>query len=380
MSDFEISAASFAYPEVPTELRSRLAAALTRAEPGSAFVLNTCLRLEVAVIGDFDELERSLKRLFGDLSACEGKTARRGEGAIRHLYRVAAGLESPVLGEPEILTQYRAAVTDQKASLDGLLLKVLEQAIPVGRSARELLPFSPHESMAAVAAQVVGAADRAAVFGSGVMATAVVEALAMLPSPPDVTMVARHPARVTVEGVDVLGFDSAEEVIATYPAVVSATSAKTRLVPADRLANLLDVRTSVLTLVDMAMPPDFTPPPGAAVEYVDIDALAARAAKRARSDAADQFVDDAASDVHQRVVSHHDVGPVIRRMIGSADDLVDRAVARFAGKLTDPSDEGVLRQAAHTVARAILANPVAYLKETDAASVTAIAEAFGFDD
>lgn len=380
MTDFDISAASFAYPEVPTELRSRLATALIGGEPTDAFVLNTCLRLEVAVAGDPGDLDRALKTLFGEVPQYDGMEVRRGVAAIHHLYRIAAGLESPVLGEPEILTQYRGALNDQKGRMEGMFQKVLEQAIPVARSARELLPFSPHESMAAVAAQVVGASDRAAVFGSGVMATSVAEALAMLPSPPEITMVARHPDRVTVEGVAVLPLDAAADVIATFPAVISATSAKTRLLDTDELVALLDTRTSRLTLVDMAMPPDFSPPEGAPVDYVDIDDLAARAARRARSDAADDYVGQAATAVHQRVLGHQDVGPVIRHMMERADELVDQTVARFAGRLADTADEAVLRQAVHTVARAMLADPVAYVKETDPDSIAAVAEAFGLDD
>lgn len=70
----------------------------------------------------------------------------------------------------------------------GRIQKWLAQAVTVGPQARELLGGSPHNSMAAVAAQAVGTADRIAVLGSGIMATAVVDGLLLLPAPPEVAL------------------------------------------------------------------------------------------------------------------------------------------------------------------------------------------------
>lgn len=380
MTEAVISVATFAYPNVSTRERSVLASVLIDAPSTNAFVLDTCLRLEVAVSGDPSDLDRVVEQLFGKACPAPGMHVRSGVDAIHHLYRVAAGLESPVLGEREILTQFRGALNKEKHRFEGMFLKILEQAVQVGRKARELLPARPHESMAAVAAQVVGAADRVAVLGSGVMAIAVGQALKQLPSPPAITIVARHPERVAVEDVDVLSFDAIRRVLATFPAVISATSAKTRLLDPAQLCELLDARSRQPTLVDMAMPPDFSLPHDARVEYIDIDNLAVRAARGLRSDAADGYVAEAASAVFRRVVEHRDVAPVIRHMIMRADDLVDQAVARFAGRLTDDGDEEVLRQAVHTVARTMLADPVTFVKQADADSVSAIARAFGFDE
>lgn len=379
MTEPTISAASFAYPHVSGDVRSSLANALLTADTTGVFVLSTCLRIEVAVRGGTDELAASLSRVFGDLPAAHRGVVRTGNDAVEHLYRVAAGLESPVVGEPEILTQFRAALNATKEGLDGLFQKIFEQAIPVGRSARELLPFNPHESMAAVAAQVVGHADRVAVLGSGVMATAVAEALKLLPSPPEITVAARHPERVSLTEVKVVGFGEARSLLADFPAVVSATSAKTRLVPAPELAEIISARTHPLALVDMAMPPDFEVPAEANVSYTDIDGLARRAARQVQSEPADRFIAQAANEAYQRVATHHEVGPVIEHLMKQADVLVDQTVDRFSGRLSDPGDEDVLRQAAHTVARALLADPVSYVKRSRQSEVDVVAEAFGFD-
>ena len=378
-----VSSMTFAYPEVAGADRAHLTRRLLGSEaPEDAFVLSTCLRIEVVVDGDESRLDEVLRALFGDLDPGLG-VRRHGETAVLHLFRVAAGLESPILGEHEILTQFRQAVisTEEQGTIGGLFVKLLETAVSTGRQARELLPGSPHDSMAAIAAQVVGHHDRVAVLGSGTMSTAVVSGLQTMPAPPEIVMIARNPDKVSIDGIEVWHFDRAAEALQSHPAVVSATSAKRRPIPDDRLEELLATREAPLTLVDMAMPPDFSPPPGAPVEYVDIDMLGRMAERKPRSLEADAMVAAAAADAHRAVVDHHAVGPVIGGLTRTSDELVERLVERFAGRLASDDDRAVLRQAIHTATRTLLADPIAYLRSGDRSdeAVDVIAEAFGLD-
>ena len=66
----------------------------------------------------------------------------------------------------------------------------------------------------------------------------------------------------------------------------------------------------------------------------------------------------------------------------TADDIVDRTVARFAGRLGSGDDRAVLRQTAHTVARTLLAGPVSYLRsnELPTEAIETLIEAFGIGD
>jgi glutamyl-tRNA reductase len=348
-------------------------------------VLATCLRVEVVVPGDESHLERSLGALLGDLDPGDDPEIRTGERAVAHIYRVAAGLESPILGEQEILTQYRQSLMSAESAgqVTGVFARLLETAVAVGRQARELLPLSPHNSMAAVAAQAVGSADRVAVLGSGIMASAVVDGLLLLPAPPWVTVLARHPEKVAGRpGLEIATFDRAEDVMASFPVVVSATSAKRRLIADESLASALAARTTPLLLIDMAMPPDFRPPRVGAITYLDIDDLARLAERRERSDDADALVESAAVDAYRQYRDHHEIAPLIGSMMGRADQVVDTTVRRFSGRLRDVDDEPLLRQAVHTAARSLLSGPVAYLKEGSRSSeaIDVIADAFGVDD
>ncbi|MEX2279592.1 MAG: hypothetical protein WEA76_05830 [Acidimicrobiia bacterium] len=384
-SSTHISSATFAYPAVDSATRARLAEVLRRPDDdGSTFVLNTCLRTEVVVAGDTEDLQRRLGELFagsGDIGIAK---IRHDADAVEHLYRVAAGLESPIRGEAEILTQFRQTLTKatEAGSVAGIFGKLIETAVAVGRQAREIIGDSPHDSMAAVAAQVVGNADRVAVLGSGVMATAVVRALHGLPAPPLITVCARNPERVKAENVDVWPFDRAIEALEDFPAVISATSAKRRLVEADEMAAVITRRSTPLTLVDMAMPPDFSVIGSATLRYLDIDDLARKAERRPRDDDADTLVRRVAVQAHRSFVDHHQVGPVIGGLTRQADDVVESVVARFGSRLGSDEDRAVLRQTAHTVARTLLAGPIAYIKQPDRApeAVDVVADAFGVDE
>ncbi|MGH8944777.1 MAG: hypothetical protein ACRDVL_01340 [Acidimicrobiia bacterium] len=382
----EVSSASFAYPQHDGSTRAELARRLMRAPSlESGFVLSTCLRIEVVVPDSERRLEETLGQLFGELGDEMRPQIRRGERAVVHFYRIAAGLESPILGEREVLSQFRQALIEAEGSgqVSGIFARLIESAVGTGRQARELIPGSPHNSMAAVAAQVVGTVDRVAVLGAGIMASAVVEGLLQLPAPPRVTVVARHPEKVPEDlRIQAVPFQEAERVLQAFPAVISATSAKRRPIADDLLARILAARKEPLLLVDMAMPPDFALPEGASVRYLDIDDLARMADRRARSDQADAFVETAAATAYRQYRDHHEIGPLIGSLMDHADAVVDEVVVRFAGKLVRSGDEGILRQAVHTVARTLLARPVSYLKkeERSAEAIEVIADAFGVDD
>jgi glutamyl-tRNA reductase len=379
-----IAAATFAYPEVDTDIRARLAAASQRIEPdGATFLLNTCLRTEVVVAGDVARLHARLNDLFGGSPDVGSAKIRQGAAAVEHLFRVVSGLESPIRGEQEILTQYRRTLNNatERGAVTGIFAKLLETAVAVSRQVRDILPDSPHDSMGAVAAQVVGFVDRVAVLGSGAMAMSVVRALQGLPAPPAITVIARSPERVTVGGVDVWPFTQARTALEEFPAVISATSAKQRLVESASMSEIMAGRRVPLTLVDMAMPPDFTVEPSPRLRYLDIDDLARMAERKPRDDEADGVVHAAAVGAHHSFADHHQVGPVIGGLTRQADEIVEDVVSRFGGRLANDQDLSVLRQTAHTVARTLLAAPIAYVKQADRApeAVDIVADAFGVD-
>ena len=100
----------FAFPAGETGIKERTAF-LEKA--GEAVLLSTCNRTEVYAAGEgsFGRLEELLSEKSGMPSTEVKRLARRfvGEKACAHLYRVACGMDSMVVGEDEILGQVRAA-------------------------------------------------------------------------------------------------------------------------------------------------------------------------------------------------------------------------------------------------------------------------------
>jgi len=131
---------------VPAQTQGAAAVALVRARAaGEALVLATCGRVDtyaVAAHGD-----RAEAALLEDLARRARSTpealtpyvhAIRGASAARHLMRTAAGLDSPVLGEPEILGQLRRAhERARRAGATGPVLdRLVRDALRAGRRAR----------------------------------------------------------------------------------------------------------------------------------------------------------------------------------------------------------------------------------------------------
>jgi glutamyl-tRNA reductase len=111
--------------ERPAEERERIALRLRQGAAEGSVLLSTCHRVELYGFGE-------PPRLAGDLRLLSG------EAAVVHLLRVAAGLESALVGEDEVLHQVRDAFREAAAGarLDGRLHRLFEVAVATGRSAR----------------------------------------------------------------------------------------------------------------------------------------------------------------------------------------------------------------------------------------------------
>ena len=111
---------------VASDGRDRIARAVQgRIASHRVILLSTCHRVELYGFGIMPDLNTRLQ-------------VETGEHAVRHLMRVAAGLESAIIGEDEVLHQVRDAFAQARAlrSLDRRLQRLFETAIAAGRRAR----------------------------------------------------------------------------------------------------------------------------------------------------------------------------------------------------------------------------------------------------
>ena len=109
-----------------------------------AVVLSTCNRAEIYAAGETDATADAMARFFGEYhriphaQMLEHLYVRRGPDAARHLFRVAAGLDSLVVGEPQILGQVKAAyATASELKHTGALTnRLFHSAFAVGKRVR----------------------------------------------------------------------------------------------------------------------------------------------------------------------------------------------------------------------------------------------------
>jgi glutamyl-tRNA reductase len=107
-------------------------------------VLATCNRAEIYAAGDSEATAEGLGRFFSDYhkvahaQIAEHLYVRRGTDAARHLFRVAAGLDSLVVGEPQILGQVKAAyATANDSHYTGALTnRLFHSAFATGKRVR----------------------------------------------------------------------------------------------------------------------------------------------------------------------------------------------------------------------------------------------------
>ncbi len=128
---------------------SRLSAALSDlvARDGirEALILSTCNRVDLAAAGEEgQEAEPTLRQFLAEYHRYD-PTAHdrhlywyRNADVVRHLFRVACSLDSMIVGEPQILGQFKQAylAAREAGALSGVLRDISEQALAVGRRVR----------------------------------------------------------------------------------------------------------------------------------------------------------------------------------------------------------------------------------------------------
>jgi len=130
---------AIAEPALPDALRE-----LQNLGASEAVILSTCNRVEIALTApDHAEpsvvIEHFLQSWKGSANAFEGHLYRlESRDAIQHLFRVAASLDSMVVGEPQILGQLKSAyaIAKSEGSVGGLLEQVLTRAFGVAKRVR----------------------------------------------------------------------------------------------------------------------------------------------------------------------------------------------------------------------------------------------------
>jgi glutamyl-tRNA reductase len=166
----DISVIGLNHKTAPIELRERLAVSntrlpqvlqLLRGQAGltECVLLSTCNRTEVYTIAlaDVERLiEPELAGMAG-LEACELRRhlySYRNADAVKHLFRVACGIDSMIVGENQVLGQVKRAyeIASDSDSVGGLLSKLFETALCVGKRVHTETSINRNDASVASAA------------------------------------------------------------------------------------------------------------------------------------------------------------------------------------------------------------------------------------
>ncbi len=268
-------AVGVSHRHAPLEVRERLfladghaleLAAALAGDGVEAVVLSTCNRTEIYLAGGSaeragEELERRSGLELGDVLA-----SWEDEDAVEHLFRVAAGLDSLVPGEAQILGQvrqaYDAALT--AGTTGPLLNRLFEDALRAGKRVRTEanladLPESVAASAVELAARTLGGVEnrRALLFGAGKMSELAARDLRARGAEVVISSRTLESAEELAERVGgrAAAFDAVAVELTGADLVISATRCPYPILHAEAV----QARTKPLVLVDVAVPRDLDP-------------------------------------------------------------------------------------------------------------------------
>ena len=381
----------------PVELREQVAlpgpqAAALAAELaeacGEAVCLSTCNRTELYIAAaEAGHAEALAVEVLGqdDLGAVLYRL--RDEAAALHLFRVAAGLDSMVPGEGEILGQVRAAY--ESGSPGALLDRLFRQALHAGRKVRSQTaigenPASVSSAAAALAEQVFGDLNgrRVLILGGGKMGT--LSARNLVSRGAEVETIASR----TVET------DAVLHAVERADVVVSSTSTPGYVITRAQIAGVLAARKGrPLFLIDIAVPRDLDPEihelEGCYLYDIDdLESVVAESldARRREATRAEAIVAEEASRFREWQASR-DVVPEIASLRARAEEIRSAELERARGRLgrLSESERLAVESITSQIVNKLLHLPTVRMKEAAAGAdgtvyADAVRHLFGLDD
>ena len=265
---------AFTAEEVRDGLRRMLGEGLV----SESVIVSTCHRSEIYGIGDGERAGEELARFVAEWRGLdravleESGFHRTGAEAVRHLFRVAAGLDSMALGESEVLGQVRQAlsIARETGSTRAVLHRLFESAVRAGKRVRTETEIAVHPlSIASIAVEL---ADK--VFGDLPDRT-----LLLLGSGETGTLFARHVLEAGLRdlrianrtrahaeelagriGARVVPWEDVARELPSADVVVGTTASPEPVVRRSDVEAAMRLRRGrPMFFLDLAMPPDIDP-------------------------------------------------------------------------------------------------------------------------
>lgn len=388
----------------PLDLRERLALSLTEQEAllrelvdrgwvEEAFLLVTCNRLECYVVAGALPPPELLADVLGSRRGVPSDEVmrrayvKRQRDAAEHAFHVAAGLDSMVVGETQVLGQFRDAYERAcRLKVTGVMLDpLLQRAIACGRDVakasglRKVRPSVPGVAVELARRQAGGLAGKTVLcVGAGKIGAILLRRLAELGSTRSLVLnrdLTRARTIAAPLNAEAYPLDRLADLLPLADVVLSSTGAVEPVITRELLKRARPAGNVVrpLVMVDLALPRDIEPSvvelPG--VRLLNLADL--QAAADERSPQWQQAIARARRIVQEHVADYEawrrrqSLGPVIdrlyRRSHALAEREVERALADFPG--IDDAERAHWRELARRVVNQLLHLPVRRLGESD---------------
>jgi len=375
----------------PSGLPKALHALASREHLAELVLLSTCNRTEVyARTTRFHDGVDDVRHFLAEQASldpddlAEQLYTFHDDAAVAHLFGVAAGLDSMIIGESEILGQVREAwqAAETEGTTGQLLSRTFRQAVEVGKRARTETGIGRHAvSISSAAVMVAGerlgslVGRRVLLLGAGDVGEGM--ALALSGAGVEEIVVANRSrtrgrelaARV---GGRAIALDEVADALVTCDVLLSSTGAPGTLIERSDMEEVMRRRDGrAILVVDVAVPRDVDPGVGQVfgVDLLDIDDLKAVGeqslqARRAEVGKVRVIITDEL-DRFRFESSAREVAPLVAALRERSETLRQAEIDRLSTRLASlsPEQREVVEQLTRGVVSKLLHEPTVRLKE-----------------
>lgn len=373
-------------------------------------ILSTCNRTEFyALTRDIDAADHALRDAMyfhkGVQHLNNGKVTYtlRNREAVKNLFRVATGVDSLMIGEPQILGQVKEAfdLAERHRAAGALLTRLFNTAVHVGKRAR---------SETGIGKGTVSVAFAAVEMAQGIFGSLRNKAVLVIGAGETGALAARHfsdadPGSLTIVnrtkekaealahrlGGRAVAWDEMDSVLAEARVIVTATGATRTILNRDRMDGALqESGEGSKVLVDISNPRNIEPEVGDldGVFLYDLDALT-RVAEKNRNRRQDEIpkVEVIVAEEVDRFLAWYDsleMVPVIKALRGRFEEIAGKEIQKRA-KNFHPSDQEALQEYTRALLNKLLHQPTTRIRNVEPSSthglrkLVAIQELFELD-
>jgi len=405
----------------PVEVRERFALPASRLEHAHSYVrqvqgveecaiLSTCNRVEIYVWGDDDAGER-LRRAMNAPHALGGGHfdehlyLQSGEDAAHHLFGVACGLDSLVLGESEILGQVKGAIghARESGSAGRHLDELFRRAIVSGKRARSETGISRGAQSVGAAAvelakQIFGSlsGQTVLILGAGKMSARVAQCL--VSSGARRVLVANRTFERAQElalawsddglNTSAITWDDFPSHLAGADIVIASTRAPHYVLTPAHLAPAMKGRRRPLLLIDIAVPRDIDPAcrrfdEAFCFDVDDLQNVVMQGAQARRSEVAGvETIIGQELEAWTGWERSSGAQNALAALAGHANQVRDLETQAALAKLEhlSPRDRAVVESLARAVSGKLMHAPLAHLRNGGQDDAPALLRAFGLEE